>query len=87
MKLEFKNPRWLRSLHVLVVQTLCKCAYCGGPIGQDKGPPDGWKLEDGRRVCQKCCVEDFGKVVRKTIWKSKQHNAKHEPPRAANRKA
>lgn len=24
------------------------CDMCGGPIGQDKGPKDGWQLEDGR---------------------------------------
>jgi hypothetical protein len=37
---------------------LPKCADCGGPIGQDEGPKDGWQLEDGRTVCQACCVKD-----------------------------
>lgn len=35
-----------------------QCADCGGPIGEDKGPPDGWQLEDGRTICNECCVED-----------------------------
>jgi hypothetical protein len=39
------------------------CADCGGPIGQDKGPPDGWQLENGRTVCHSCCVADFCKLV------------------------
>ena len=34
------------------------CADCGGAIGQDSGPADGWQLEDGRTVCQRCCVID-----------------------------
>ncbi len=39
------------------------CADCGGPIGQDKGPPDGWQLEDGRTVCHACCVADLNTVT------------------------
>ena len=39
------------------------CADCGGPIGEDKGPPDGWQLEDGRTVCHTCCVLDFRSIV------------------------
>ena len=39
------------------------CADCGGPIGQDKGPPDGWQLEDGRTVCHSCCCVDFRQLV------------------------
>lgn len=39
------------------------CADCGGPIGQDKGPPDGWQLEDGRTVCHSCCCADFRQLV------------------------
>ncbi len=35
------------------------CNNCGGPIGEDSGPPDGWELEDGRVVCQACCVRDL----------------------------
>jgi hypothetical protein len=35
------------------------CADCGGPIGQDAGPPDGWQLEDNRIVCDSCCVTDL----------------------------
>ena len=34
------------------------CADCGGVVGQDHGPPDGWQLEDGRTVCHTCCVKD-----------------------------
>ena len=39
--------------------TAARCADCGGPIGQDAGPKDGWQLEDGRTVCQKCCRQDL----------------------------
>lgn len=49
-----------------------KCADCEGPIGQDKGPPDGWQLEDGRTVCHACCVKDFRKIVDAVITKDIQ---------------
>ncbi len=39
--------------------TAARCADCGGPIGQDAGPQDGWQLEDGRTVCQRCCRQDL----------------------------
>ena len=50
-------------------------ADCGGPIGQDKGPPDGWQLEDGRMVCDSCCVTDFRILVDqwRTILTSRHH--------------
>jgi hypothetical protein len=35
-----------------------RCADCNFPIGYDNGPVDGWQLEDGRTVCQRCCVAD-----------------------------
>lgn len=38
-----------------------RCADCGTKIGKDDGPPDGWQLEDGRTVCQACCVKDLAK--------------------------
>ncbi len=38
------------------------CADCGGTVGQDRGPKDGWQLEDGRTVCHACCVENTRKV-------------------------
>lgn len=40
-----------------------KCADCGGPIGKDAGPKDGWQLEDGRTVCQACCVIDTKRLL------------------------
>lgn len=40
------------------------CADCGGVVGQDNGPPDGWQLEDGRTVCHACCVTDFKAFAR-----------------------
>ena len=43
------------------------CADCGEKIGQDKGPDDGWQLQDGRTVCHACCVADFGIFVDKVI--------------------
>ena len=46
-------------------KTLVQCAYCGGPIGQINGPPDGWQLEDGLTVCHKCCVEDTKRELSK----------------------
>lgn len=43
------------------------CADCGGEIGLDNGPPDGWQLDDGRTVCHACCVAEFGIFVNKVI--------------------
>lgn len=38
------------------------CADCGCVIrGID------WQLEDGRTVCQRCCVADTKRIVRKVI--------------------
>ncbi|MDA1277476.1 MAG: hypothetical protein O2960_26035 [Verrucomicrobia bacterium] len=42
-----------------------RCADCGGPIGKDIGPSDGWQLEDGRTVCEGCCADDLKRVVRR----------------------
>lgn len=39
------------------------CADCGKRIGEDDGPPDGWQLEDGRTVCQACCVADLKEIA------------------------
>ena len=39
-------------------KSMKECYDCGGPIGQDGGPPNGWRLEDGRTVCQACCIKD-----------------------------
>ncbi len=39
------------------------CADCGGLVGKDHGPPDGWQLEDGRTVCHACCVADTKQVL------------------------
>ena len=44
-----------------------RCADCGGEIGRDSGPRDGWQLEDGRTVCHKCAVAElrrFTEVMR-----------------------
>ena len=46
-----------------------KCADCGCEVGHDKGPPDGWQLEDGRTVCHACCVADTKKVFNAIITK------------------
>jgi len=35
-----------------------RCADCGGELGNDSGPKDGWQLDDGRTVCHACCVAD-----------------------------
>jgi hypothetical protein len=34
---------------------------------QGSGPSDGWQLEDGRTVCQACCVADVKKIVNRDI--------------------
>lgn len=49
-----------------------QCADCGGPIGQDAGPPDGWQLEDGRTVCHACCVKDTLRVAERIVAALKQ---------------
>ena len=54
--------------HVRPWKAKPRCADCGGPIGQDHGPPDGWQLEDGRTVCQVCCVRDLKRLV----WRARQ---------------
>ena len=41
-----------------------RCADCGGPIGKT-GPKDGWQLDDGRTVCQPCCVRDLQRIAKK----------------------
>jgi len=45
-----------------VDRSVGRCADCGGPIGQDNGPSDGWQLEDGRTVCHACCSADFKRI-------------------------
>ena len=54
----------IKLTDIMEIQT---CADCGVPIGYDVGPPDGWQLEDGRTVCQKCCVDDAKRIVKNTI--------------------
>jgi hypothetical protein len=44
-----------------------RCADCGGLIGQDSGPPDGWQLEDSRTVCHACCCADFRRHIDQTM--------------------
>ena len=53
-----------QGLHIAIETLWAKtasvvCADCREPIGQDAGPQDGWQLEDGRTVCQKCCRQDL----------------------------
>ena len=43
------------------------CSDCGRLIGYDDGPADGWELEDGRVVCQKCCVHDLELIINQII--------------------
>ena len=49
-----------------------RCAICEGRVGVDKGPPDGWQLEDGRTVCHACCVRDTGIVIDSVINGARQ---------------
>ena len=39
------------------------CDDCGKALGSDKGPPEGWQLEDGRTVCHACCAADTRKKL------------------------
>ena len=55
----------LRRGYLVVVR---RCADCGCRIGQDKGPPDGWQLEDGRTVCHACCAADMDLIIRRSIF-------------------
>lgn len=43
------------------------CADCGRPAAGSPGPPDGWRLEDGRTVCDACCVADTKRLVQALI--------------------
>lgn len=45
------------------------CLDSGCKIGQDKGPPDGWQLEDGRIMYHACCVKDTRGIVDAIITK------------------
>lgn len=62
----FRRPKYFRveyQFATAVPLDLPSCADCGGEVGNDKGPPDGWQLEDGRTVCHACCVKDTKKQV------------------------
>jgi hypothetical protein len=41
------------------------CADCGIIIPRDATPWGGWTLEDGRKVCHKCCVKDLKKIAKR----------------------
>jgi len=64
-KLDAEDVRAIHQGLQVAIETLrdrataARCADCAGPIGQDAGPKDGWQLEDGRTVCQKCCGQDL----------------------------
>lgn len=47
-----------------------RCADCGTPIGLDRGPPDGWQLEDGRTVCHECCVADTLRCIAQAVFEA-----------------
>ena len=53
------------------------CADCGGPVGKDNGPPNGWKLEGGRMICHACCVADFKSSVDLAIYEFHQNFEDH----------
>jgi len=54
-----RNPELARVIAGLQSQHSLKCTQCGGVIGQDNGPPDGWQIEDGSTICQSCCVKQL----------------------------
>jgi hypothetical protein len=39
------------------------CADCGVEIGLDKGPVDGWQLENKSVVCHACCIADTKRFI------------------------
>jgi hypothetical protein len=57
-----------------------RCADCGGEIGNDSGPKDGSQLEDGRTVCQACCVADTKIFVGSAIWHASRPNHDYKTP-------
>ena len=60
---------------IIEIQT---CADCGRPVGFDDGPHNGWQLEDGRTVCQKCCIVDTGKTIKALIEFCKETKAEDD---------
>ena len=64
-KLDMDDVRAIHQGLQVAIETLrerstaARCADCAGPIGHDAGPKDGWQLEDGRTVCQRCCGQDL----------------------------
>ena len=64
-KLDADDVRAIHQGLQVAIETLrdrfaaARCADCEGPIGHDAGPKDGWQLEDGRTVCQRCCSQDL----------------------------
>lgn len=60
--------------------TAARCADCGGPIGLDAGPKDGWQLEDGRTVCHQCCAADtLRQIVRDKAIDTPKSSIYHSP--------
>lgn len=44
-----------------------KCDRCSMEVGKDEGPEDGWQLENGETVCDKCCVDDTLKIINEKL--------------------
>jgi hypothetical protein len=44
-------------------EPLLTCADCGCPLTIDSHPPYGWELEDGRSICNECCVADTVRIA------------------------
>ena len=42
-----------------------RCADCAREIGPSERPSDGWQLEDGRTVCNECCIADMEAIVKR----------------------
>lgn len=56
------------------------CSECKASIRNDNGSPDVWHLDDGRTVCQACCMGDTVSamdVLKATIRKFEK-NARKE---------
>ena len=85
-KLDMDDVRAICQGLQVAIETLrdrsaaARCADCGGPIGQDAGPKDGWQLEDGRTVCHQCCAADtLRQIVRDKAIDSPKSSVYHSP--------
>lgn len=66
------KPENTQSTSASLTVDMPPCADCGGIVGKDDGPPDGWQLEDGRTVCHSCAGKDLYRHVTQTIARNRR---------------